>query len=417
MEGRAVKSGTPMPVRGAQNGSMRHFWVLTWASAISKMGNTFLSLAVPWALLAHTGSPVLATVSVGMQGLPYAFSPVFGAAVDRYDHRRVFVASELTQAVAVATIPLFISANQIAVVLVLVSVVGCGTVTSNLASDYSLVPALSPLDRFGAAYSRYSAITGIARCVGPAVAGGMMAVVGPAGTLWIDAATFLVTAGVATRLPLRRRSGSRVGWRSLLATGFREFPRISGIPLLTVVLGLYYLGTGGLRAALVAIAQSTWRWSSQQAGLALAAMAAATALGAWAAGGVLLERSNRHRIGFWLAVCVAGGFAMLVPGAWVIVAGLCLLSFGEGGINVTTNEYRAEIIPDGLIGRINAIVRAVATGVVPLSALLLGLTSSLPVTSLWLAPAAAGALAAGLVWMSRRPGRTTFRTGDGVTRR
>ena len=40
---------------------MTQFWLLTAAASVSKMGNTFLRLAVPLAILHVTGSPAAAT--------------------------------------------------------------------------------------------------------------------------------------------------------------------------------------------------------------------------------------------------------------------------------------------------------------------------------------------------------------------
>lgn len=389
---------------------MRHFWFLTWAAAVSKLGNSFLSLAMPWTMLESTGSATIAALSMGVQHLPYVFSPVLGGLIDRFDRRRVFIVSEVLQGASVAVVPLLLMAHHTSLALLCLLLVGCGGVTSSLTSDYSLVPSLSPPDRLAEAYSSYGAVTSLARCIGPAVAGAVVALVGAHGALWFDAATFLATAGVAVRLPLQRKPIPSMGFKAMLVEGARAFRKVAGIPRLTVALAVFNLGAGSLPAVVVAISSSAWKWSSQSVGLALAAVAAGSAAGAWLGARLLKHHTLQQRIALWFGICLAGALVMLVPGPVGAIAGFSLLSVGEGGMNVTTNEYRALRIPGDLVGRVNAIVRAFAVGSVPLSSLLLGWSAGLPAAWLWLAPATAGALVALAVWLPSLRGAGTAST-------
>lgn len=88
---------------------MTQFWILTLASATSKMGNTFLRLAVPIAIFQLTGSPVAAIATVALENIPSLAGPWLGALIDRFPRRTTFALSELCQAGIVALLPIFLN--------------------------------------------------------------------------------------------------------------------------------------------------------------------------------------------------------------------------------------------------------------------------------------------------------------------
>lgn len=372
--------------------------MLIGAAAVSKLGNTFLTLATLWTMLATTGSPLLAALGFGVQNVPYFFSPVLGGLVDRYDRRQVFLVSEVTQAVGVASLPLLLMAHQVVLSLLLLTALGCGGVVSNLTSDFYLVPALSSPDRLSEAYSKYSAVTSLAYCIGPAVAGGVVAGCGPYVALWIDAATFLTTALAAVRLPVRSESAREQNFFRMLSAGFLGFRRAPGIPRLTIALTLYNFGAGSVPALIVVMARRAWGWSPGVAGLALAAGVAGGVFGSWLGPRLLAHSSIERRISRWLQLCLGACALLLLPWPPSVIAGLFLLMGAEGGINVTTNEYRIRVIPSELAGRTNSIVRAPVLGAVALSSVVLGWSVTLPVSELWFVPAVLGTAAASAVW-------------------
>jgi MFS family permease len=383
--------------------SMRRFWLLTSAAAVSELGTTFLHLAMPWTILASTGSPLLAALSLGVQYLPFILSPALGTLIDGFERRRVFLVAELVQGGLVALIPLLLMADQVGLVLALLVLAGCGTVVSNLTSDFSLLPRLAPPGRVTEAYSKYGATTELARCAGPAVAGVVLASLGAHWALWIDAATFLLTAGVAAALPrLRHTPPTERGFLRMQVEGFRSFRRIKGVPRLTLVLSLHNLGAGAVPAIMVLLAQGAWGWSSNMAGLVVAAGAAGSALGAWLGGRVWLDASSHRRIALWFTVCALACAVMLSSWPALVVVGFCGLMVGEGGMNVTTNEYRFRTVPEEFSGRTNAVMRAFILGAAALSALLLGWSVSLPEPVLRFAPALVTSALAAMLWTGLR---------------
>ncbi|WP_405427885.1 MFS transporter [Streptomyces erythrochromogenes] len=405
----AAPAVTRAPGRAPVQETWHKFWLLTSAASVSELGNTFLHLAMPWTILASTGSPLLAALSLGVQYLPFVASPLLGTLIDGYERRMVFMVSELVQGVLVALTPFLLMAGQVELVLVVLLVAGCGTVASNLTSDFSLLPMLAPADRVTEAYSRFGAATELARCAGPAVAGVVLAGVGGYWALWIDAATFLVTAVVAAVLPRGEKPVVERGFLRMQVEGFRSFRRIPGVPRLTLVLSVYNLGAGAVPTVILVLAARTWGWSSGWAGMVLAAGAAGSALGAWLGGRVWPDASSERRIALWFTVCALACAALLAPWKAAVVLGFCALMAGEGGMNVTTNEYRFRAIPEEVSGRVNAVMRAFILGGAALSAVLLGWSVTLPEHVLRFAPALVTSALAVLLWTGARSVRAAAR--------
>ncbi|OLR91879.1 MFS transporter [Actinokineospora bangkokensis] len=387
---------------GAPGHRVSRFWLLTGSSAASELGTTFLHLAMPVTILAGTGSSVLAALSLGVQYLPFVLSPALGSLIDGFERRRVFLVSELAQGVLVALIPLLLMAERVELVFAMLLLTSCANVVSNLTSDFGLLPTLVPPDRVTWAYSKFAATTEAARCLGPALAGLVLATLGTNWALWIDAATFLLTALVALALPKRPQPPVERGFLRMQVEGFRSFRRLPGIPRLTLSLSMHNLGAGAVPIVMVLLVQGTWGWSSKWTGLVIAAGAAGSAAGAWVADRVWVDRTPEQRIGRWFVLCAASCALLLLPWQPVVIAAFICLMAAEGGMNVTTNEFRFRAIPDEVAGRTNAVMRAFILGALALSSFLLGWSVALPEQVYRFAPALLASALAAVLWTGVR---------------
>ncbi len=392
---------------------MRFFWRLTLAKAASEAGNSFLYVAVPWALMQITGSGFLAVLSMAAQTTPYLLSPFLGALIDRHDRRIAFAVAEMVQFAAVAALPLLLAWHQVGMVYAALFVVGLGKAVSDATSHYGLIPALVPQERLQQASGWFNAVLLLARLTGPALAGLTVAALGPSWALGIDAVTFLGTVLAALTLPALGASGRADGGVPLLALmreGFAYFRSRRDLRWLSAVMALYNLGVGGLEPTLLTLGTLHWKWSSASLGLVLSGGAAAAAVGAWMSSRRTADDEDvRRRIGAWMAVTALGSVALLFAPPWAVAGGFVVLCLGEGGFNSTTMAFRQREIPPELSGRINTIIRTFIIGAIPVSSFLLGMTlsQSLPVPVLL--PVTVGALGAAALW-----GLTVMRQGPGA---
>lgn len=379
---------------------MKRFWLLTSASALSKMGNTFLLLAIPWAILESTESPAIAILSMGAKSVPYLAGPVLGAVIDRYDKRRAFVLAELVQAAAVGLIP-FLMPIGLTYVFGAILLLGVGGVVSSVTSDYSLLPSLVDDNRVAWAYSRYFGLQQIARFLGPAVAGWIVAAFSVDVALWVDAATFAATASAALAIPPTGSSAPTESARKMMRDGVSHFTGDRRVIGLTVALSLYNLGAGSLPAVVVAMAGEVWGWPAGTIGFFQSGGALASAVGAGLAPRLAARATPRLRVGAWLGGTLLGGLVLVIPSPVAMVVGFYLVFGAEGGLNVSTMTLRRQIIPDLLVGRVNTLIRTFVSGAVPLSSLLLAGAAGSSVYSLRVLPVVVGPMLALTAWRGR----------------
>jgi predicted MFS family arabinose efflux permease len=171
------------------------------AKLISTCGSWLTTLALPWFVLATTGSPakmgLVLTVEflgVGLAGLPS------GKLVARWGARRTMLICDAARVPLMALIPLLHHADRLSLPVLLVISFGLGTFTTPYVSSQRLIlpellgAARGEDERFVAqANSLIDAATRIAALAGPAVGGVLIASLGAAQVLWVDAGTYLVS--------------------------------------------------------------------------------------------------------------------------------------------------------------------------------------------------------------------------------
>ncbi len=155
-------------------------------------------MGVPWFVLQSTGSAAKAGIVAFCTLLPAVLAAlVTGPVIDRIGRRRVSVASDLACGIAVAAIPLlhFAGVLHFWMLCVLMAITGLFRAPGETARGV-LLPTLA--ERAGIPLTRAAGLyDGAARCAaltGAALGGVLIAVLGAENVLWVDAATFAVSA-------------------------------------------------------------------------------------------------------------------------------------------------------------------------------------------------------------------------------
>jgi MFS family permease len=183
------------------------------------------TLAVPWFVLQTTGSAERAGLAAFASTLPIVISATFGGVlVDRIGRRRASVLSDVLSAVTVAAIPtLYFTTGLAFWALLALLFMRWLLVTPGAAAREALV--LDIADQGKVQIERATAASeGVsrgARMLGAPLAGVLIAALGPTALLFVDAATFCVSAallGGAARGIERKGTGQDSGdyMRSLL---------------------------------------------------------------------------------------------------------------------------------------------------------------------------------------------------------
>ncbi|HEX6131737.1 MAG TPA: MFS transporter [Actinomycetota bacterium] len=353
------------------------------ADAISLAGNTAALVAIPWFVLQTTGSASKTGITAAAGIVPVIVSGVFGGAiVDRLGYRRASVVADLASAAAVAAIPLLHGTVGLEFwQLVVLVFLGALLDAPGVSARASLLPEVAEPAGWSleGVSGAWAAVSRGARLAGAPIAGVLIAVVGPTNVLWIDAATFLVSAGaIAVGVPRRAQEPTeapdepRTGYLGEIAEGFRFLVERRVLLTLTLVVAVTNMLDSVAMVALPVLAKDVYGtpWSL---GLMLGITSAGSVVGAVAFSAVG-ERLSRRRVFTWgfggatLWYPVAALFPPL--GAMLAVRGLSGLLTGP--INPVIDTVILEQVPDGMRGRVFSVGNAAAWIAMPIGVLLAG---------------------------------------------
>ena len=359
----------------------RPLYALYVADSISLVGNAVALLAVPWFVLVTTGSPALTGLAVFFNFLPAVLAAFFGGVVvDRLGFRTTSVIADLASAAAVAAIPLLHSTVGIEL-WQLMGLVFLGALLD--APGATARQALFPdvVELAGMRMERASGIRGAIQqgslLVGGPLGGVLVASLGATTALWLNAASFVVSAAiVAGAVPRTRRDvdaepsggrflgdlaeGMRFIWRhrliraivlTVLVTNFLDAPDPVVFPVLAreayggaADLGLMYgvVGGAGLVGAL-----------------------------AYSAFGHRLPRRLTF-VGCFSVVPLMYLALATLPPLPATLAALAVVGFAAGPINPLLLTVASEVVPTRLRGRVFGATRAGAWAAIPMGILLGG---------------------------------------------
>jgi MFS family permease len=242
------------------NPAFRLLWTARTASYI---GDSLGLVALLIYLEVSTGQALaVAFLLVAADFVPGLFGPVTGVVSDRFDLRRVLVGCDVAQ--GLLTLAIAVLLPPLPVLLVLVGLRGVAAQVFQPAAR-SAVPVLVPDKDLETANSALGAGTFGLEAVGPLLAAALLPLLGTHGLLYVDAATFAVSAVLLARLPALPRAvtgstGTRAGlaylWRTpvvrAIGLGFVAVVLFSGVDDVALVfLARDELGAGEGATALL----------------------------------------------------------------------------------------------------------------------------------------------------------------------
>ncbi|WP_246064389.1 MFS transporter [Nonomuraea longispora] len=178
----------------------RRYYVGQTASAF---GDALTPLAIAFAVLDLTGSPVDLGIVVLSTRLPVILLTLLGgAAGDRFSRRTVMLLADMTRFAAhgVTAVLLLTGTASVWMLVVLQLLAGAGSAFFNPAA-VGLVVSLAGRERLQAANSLISISRSTASMLALGTAGALVALAGSGWAIAVDALTFLVSAAYLYRLP------------------------------------------------------------------------------------------------------------------------------------------------------------------------------------------------------------------------
>ncbi len=184
----------------------RNFALLWFGQLISLTGDYVLIVALPFYTYQLTGSVLATGVMFLVQALPGLFlGSLAGVFVDRWDRRWTMIASDLLRAGVLLFLLLVRSRDLVWIIYVV-------AFTEQLISLFfipakgAIIPDLVEEQHLMAANSLNSTSDAITRLVGPPLGGALLALLGLSSTVFIDSASYLVSAVMILLISMPARS-------------------------------------------------------------------------------------------------------------------------------------------------------------------------------------------------------------------
>ncbi|WP_199730392.1 MFS transporter [Amycolatopsis panacis] len=327
-----------------------------------------------------------------------------GVWVDRLRKRSLMLAADLVRAGLLLSIPIawWAGVLTMAQVLVIVLLTSFATVFFDV-SYQAYLPALVGRERLLEGNAKLQGVQSCAQIAGPSVAGVLVQFLGAASTVVLTGAGYLVSALCLWRIRTAEQRPPRTGHERLvpqMLEGLRFVVADRPLRAIVACTATANMFSAAAQAVEVLFLTRTAGLSPAEVGMLLA-VAGVGGIGAALCAGPIVRWFGQAR-SIWLLPLLTWPGGLLVPLAgrgWGLVLagfGLALTGFGVILYNIAQVSYRQAITPDRLLGRMNASVRFVVWGAMPLGGLLGGaLGEGLGLTgALWVAMAGqmAGAL-------------------------
>jgi len=348
------------------------------ANAISLVGNVFTAIAIPWFVLQTTGSATRTGITGFFTILPVVIAGFLGGTlIDRLGYKRTSIISDLASGVTTAMIPLlhFTIGLEFWQLMVLVFL-GALLDTPGGTARAALLPELA--EQAGMPIERATSLTHViergARLVGAPLAGLLIGIIGTENVLWLDAASFFISAGIiwvviSGNNPVEEEEKT-TGYFDELRDGLRFIAHDKLILAIVVMVML----TNFLDSIFSGVVRPVYVKEVYGSAVGLGLLIAANGGGA-VIGGLIFaavgHHLKRHAVFVWAFVLT--GMQLWVylfypPLAVLVTTGL-IFSMGAGPLNPIIGAVEFERIPENMRGRVFGAVTAGAWIAMPLGML------------------------------------------------
>ncbi|MDQ3276342.1 MAG: MFS transporter, partial [Actinomycetota bacterium] len=359
---------------------IRNYRLFAAGSLVSNVGTWMQRVAQDWMVLQLTGSGTALGITTGLQFLPILlFSPYAGVIADRFPKRRVLAVTQSTMGLTAAVLGVLAVTGLVQTwhVYLLAFVFGLGTAFDAPARQ-SFVNDLVGRDHVSNAVGLNSASFNLARVIGPAVAGLLIALLG--GGVWATGWVILLnalsyTAVLASLLRLRVEemtpSEPVVRSKGMIKDGLRY---VRGRPDIMLILAIVFTtGTFGLNFQMTTALMATdvYGKGAGEYGVLGSIMAVGSL-----AGSLLAARRVQPRARLVVGAAVAFALVEIVAGlmptylTFALVLPLC----GLTALTMITaaNAFVQLSVAPHVRGRVMALYMTIFMGGTPLGAPLLG---------------------------------------------
>jgi MFS family permease len=354
----------------------RNYQLFFAGQLISLIGTWMDQVAEAWLVYRLTGSALLlGTVAVASQIPVFLLAPIGGALADRYDRRKILIATQSAMMVLTFILAWITLSHRVKIwhVVTLAALTGLVNAIDLPARQAFVVDMVARADLVNAIALNSSMFNG-ARVIGPALAGIVVAAIGEGWCFFANGISFLaVIAGLAMMKIDRPRMAIEGSPLENIIEGFHFVAKSGPVRALMLLLGLVSFTAMPYAVLMPLFADKILHGGAQALGLLMGCSGIGALCGALA----LAMRKTLKGLSVWVAVSCAGfGVALLLfsfsrtlwlSAVLLVPAGFCMMIQ-----MASSNTLIQSMVPDRLRGRVMSVYAMTFMGMAPLGSLLSG---------------------------------------------
>ncbi len=339
----------------------RNYRLLWTGTLVSNSGDWMDQVALNWLVLETTGSAFYLGLVNLFRAVPIlALTLIGGVAADRFERRRLMMASQAFGMVLAVTLAVLVALGQTQIWIILAIAAGRGAMVAfNQPARHSLVSEVVPRHILPSAIALSSLTFNLTKIIGPLLAGIIIATWGTAACFAVNALSFVAVLWTLALMQFPPRAERERGESVLqsLLVGF-AYLGTNRLVLLLVLVAFIPVFFGGPYLQLLALfAVEVFKAGPEAVGM----LTASAALGAMCGALILATVPAASRSGLvMLLVMLAYGAvicAFAVTGSlYGAAAMLMLVGAGQIACNAINNILLQTIVPDEVRGRVLSVL-------------------------------------------------------------
>ncbi len=326
------------------------------ARLISLTGTQAAFTALLFVLFERTGSSrwlsAALLVTFGTQGL---LTPLAGVLGDRFDRRRLMIASELLGAASFSALAFARAPAPLLALAFLATVAE----TPFFPAASAAVPNLVPAGDLAWANSTIAFGSNVGYLAGPAMGGVLVAAVGAPAVFLFNAATFVVSALLVASVTgtFSRQRTEQESYRGVRA-GVRFMMSQPLLRTMTIAFAVFAVSIGSVLVAELPLATS---FGTGSIGYGLISTMFGLGALAGSLAGRLLTESNERRFLVACSFVTAAGFGSvaLAPAFWFVLVAMLVSGASDGLVDVAVEVIYQRLSPDAVRSRVIAALESV----------------------------------------------------------
>ena len=353
---------------------LRVFRMLWLAVLASDIGTWMQTVGAQWMLVGVPNAATLVALVQTADTLPDVLLALPGGALaDAFDRRRLLIWLQAFQVAIGIGLTVLTLTGQMSPALLLAFTFALGAASALATPAYqALIPELVPRHQLSSAAALGGISVNLARAIGPAVAGFLIARVGVGAVFALNTAAFLLFAVVLIGWcrPAVEGGAAPEAFIPALRAGGRYVRYSPAVRRILLHLGLFIAPATAIWALLPLVATRQLGFGPSGYGLLLGALGAGALIGAFAMASVrAIDRQGRVLVVSGLVFCAALAAFVLCPLFWPGVALLVVVGIAATVFSTMIATMIQLRVPGELRGRVMSLYSITLIGLPSLGAL------------------------------------------------